>query len=59
MKKDIVNDFLEATRNLRSIMVKDFKQCPICGMNVDSMEELAKAVEILKEKAWKYDDLCK
>lgn len=57
MGKDIVYDFLEGTAVLRKALMPDFKQCPICGMNVDKMEKLAEAIKVLKEKAWKYDSL--
>ena len=61
---NVIDEFLKGTpiwvRNMRTMnKVAHTDMCPMCGCNPDKMEELAKAVEELKEKAWKYDDLCK
>ena len=61
MKKEIIQDFLESTPVwAKSLIDGDLtKQCIICGTKPANMLELAEAIKILKEKAGKYDNLCK
>lgn len=60
MEKDIVAEFLEAhSKPISTTFVDGFEQCPVCGFRPEKMEKLARAIEILKEKAWQYDELCK
>jgi len=57
---NVVDDFLEAAPKwIKTLNDYTNGNCPVCGVNTFSLEELAKEVAILKEKAWKYDELCK
>ena len=58
--KNIIDAFLEATpKDFETIFIGGFEQCPVCGTRPGKMKQLAEAIKELKEKAWKYDDLCK
>lgn len=58
--KTIIDDFLESTTLWaeQSVLSKD-DPCMVCGIIPANMVALAEAVKELREKAWKYDDLCK
>ena len=60
MEEDIITEFLKAhAKDSPTIFIDGFEQCPVCGMRPEKMKKLARAIEELKEKAWRYDDLCK
>ena len=57
----IIQEFIDET----TIWIKSMSkmnaenQCPMCGLVPENMSKLAEAVKELREKAWKYDELCK
>ena len=60
MKEDIIKEFLNGSQGYIEILkMCNHETCFVCGMRADSYEKLVKAVKVLEEKAWKYDDLCK
>lgn len=61
-KENIIDFFIEATphwiNGLKDSVAKDLP-CFYCGIIPNNMVKLAKEIEVLKEKAWKYDQLSK
>ncbi len=56
--KNIVQEFIETTPHWADqIMADKDKPCMVCGIIPQNMLELAEAVKVLAEKAWKYDEL--
>ena len=58
--KDVVDEFLKGSEKyIETLKRCENETCFVCGMKAESYEKLVEAVKILKEKAWKYDELCK
>ena len=55
-----IKEFLEGSEEyIKTLKRCDGELCFVCGMKAESYEKLVNAVKILKEKAWKYDELSK